>query len=70
MGDTRSDFGEFYPGGGAAVQGYGEAPVAVDAVARGKIAAAAAAIGTLEGDGPESLGDVKERLAAAAAALA
>lgn len=69
MGDARTDFGEFYAGGGAAQ------PVEADVVVSAALTAidlridalkgrmdAAAAVAALEPDGPEALADVKEKV--------
>ena len=77
MGDTRKDFGEFYPRGGAAqpVEAdveVGEALDALDAridALKGRIDAAAA-VAALDADGAESLADVKEKVGEVVAALA
>jgi hypothetical protein len=77
MGDARRDFGEFYPGGGAAqpVEAdveVGEALDALDArldALKGRLDAAAA-VTVPDADGAEGLAEVKETVGEVVAALA
>lgn len=62
--DERRDFGEFYPGGGAASYSPPASNVAGDVAALkarvDAVGAAAGALAELDPDGPESLAEVKE----------
>lgn len=77
MADARRDFGEFYPGGGAAAAveadvSVGDALDALDArldALKGRVDAAAS-VAALDADAATSLAEVKEKVGEVVAALA